>query len=92
MTDVTDRITRLQITDVSDTRMSLLMRAHPWVSDKVFKAIGDAERVSDKDTIALQGWVTQRERRNGVTGSEWIVTHVYVGADIWTLASRRKTS
>ena len=50
---VVERITRLNLGAISESRLDTLTIAHPLVDDATFKRIGNALRVARKDTIVL---------------------------------------
>ena len=50
---VAERIARLNLGTISESRLDTLTIAHPLVNDAIFAAISNARRVARKDTIVL---------------------------------------
>lgn len=92
---VQERIARLGIADIGETRLALLTQAHPLVSDDTFRTLGDALRVSDSATIVLpmhrlegmsrgKGWARQGKGASVVWG-EREAGGYRVGTGTWTV-------
>ena len=92
---VPERIARLGVTDISDSRMQTLVLAHPLVDDALFARIGCALRVSRRETIILpahryeglsrgSGWARQGRGDTAVWG-ERTDGGYRVGTGHWTV-------
>lgn len=92
---VADRIARLSLLNISESRLQSLTIAHPHVSDGDFARISNAMRVSRKDTIVLpahrfellsrgRGWA-RKGRGDSAQWGERVDNGYRVGAGRWTV-------
>ncbi|HSE02925.1 MAG TPA: hypothetical protein VLK35_02130 [Methylomirabilota bacterium] len=90
---VEERIARLQLTDISDSRLESLTIAHPLVDDPTFERLAGASRLSRKDTIILpahrfeslsrgRGWA-RKGKGAGATWGEREEKGYRVGPGYW---------
>lgn len=92
---VTDRIARLKLEDIGETRLALLTEAHSLVDDTTFARISDAMRVAKSMTVVLpahryeglsrgKGWARQGVGKSAVWG-ERVSGGYRVGPGRWTV-------
>lgn len=92
---VTERIARLKLEDVGETRLALLTEAHSLVDDATFARISDAMRVAKGATVVLpahkyeglsrgRGWARQGRGDRAVWG-ERVSGGYRVGVGHWVV-------
>lgn len=92
---VSERIARLQLADINESRLQSLALAHPLVTDEIFALLSNSLRVRRTATMVLpahrfeglsrgRGWARSGRRDNAQWG-ERVDGGYRVGAGRWTV-------